>query len=96
VRGDVPLQDAVDRRERVVTRLVHHPGGEATDGGQLVLGEHPGHLVGVSGQKALRAELGGREPDVAHLLEHPARRELVAPVGDLADTPGDRAPAIRD
>jgi hypothetical protein len=51
VRGDVPLQDAVDRRERVVTRLVHHPGGEATDGGQLVLGEHPGHLVGVSGQK---------------------------------------------
>jgi hypothetical protein len=39
----------------------------------VVVREHPGHLVGVGGQEALRAELGGGEPDVAHLLEHPAR-----------------------
>ena len=73
VRGLVLLQDAVDRRERVVTGAVHHHGGEATDGGQLVGREHPGHLVGVGGEEAFRAELGGGEPDVAHLVEHPAR-----------------------
>ena len=88
--GVVLLQDAVDRRERVVAGQVHHHGSEATDRGQLVGGEHSGHLVGVGGEEALRAELGGGEPDVAHLVEHPARGELVAPVGDLADPPGDR------
>ena len=88
----VLLQDAVDLRERVVTGAVHHHGCEATDGGQLVGREDPGHLVGVGGEEAFRAELGGGEPDVAHLVEHPARCELVAPVGDLADPPGDRCP----
>ena len=55
-----------------MTGPVHHHRGEAADGGQLVGGEHPGHLVGVGGEEALRAELGGGEPDVAHLGEHPA------------------------
>ncbi len=67
------LQDAVDRRERVVTRAMHHHGCETTDGGQLVGREHPGHLVGVGGEETFRTELGGGEPDVAHLVEHPAR-----------------------
>ncbi len=56
-----------------MTGAVHHHGCEATDGGQLVGREHAGHLVGVGGEEALRAELGGGEPDVAHLVEHPAR-----------------------
>ena len=90
--GLVLLQDAVDLRERIVTGPVHQHGCETTDGAQLVRREHPGHLVGIGGEKAFRAELGGGEPDVAHLVEHPARWELVAPVGDLADPPGDRCP----
>ena len=56
-----------------MTRAVHDHRGEATDGGELVGREDAGHLVGVGGEEAFRAELGGGEPDVAHLLEHPAR-----------------------
>jgi hypothetical protein len=89
--GLVLLQDAVDRGKRVVARSVHHHGCEATDGGQLVRRENTGHLVRGRGQEALRTELGGRQPEIPHLREHPARRELVAPAGDLADSPGDRS-----
>ena len=43
----------------------------------------------VGREEPVRAELGRGEADVLHLGEHPLRGELVAPVGDLADSPGD-------
>src|SRR4051794_28320167 len=68
---------------------MHQDGGEAADRGQVVGVEHLGHLLRVGREEPVRAELGRGEADVVHLGEHPFRGELVAPVRDLADTPGD-------
>ena len=49
----------------------------------------PAIAAGSLGKKPSRSELGGQQADLAHLLEHPVRTQLVAPAGHLAHTPGD-------
>ena len=46
----------------------------------------------IVGQEAVRSELGGPQPHLAHLGEHPPGVELVAPAGHLADPPRDGGP----
>ena len=87
--GVVAGEDPVDLGKRVVTGLMHEHRGEAADRGQVVAVEHLGHLLRVGRQEPVRAELGRGEADVLHLGEHPFRGELVAPVRDLTDSPGD-------
>ena len=64
--------------------------GEPADGLQPVLREDGGHRVGLGGQEPVGSELGGEQPDLAHLGEDLVGAELVAPAGHLADAPGDR------
>src|SRR4029079_3262072 len=47
-------------------------------------------LLGVGRQEALGAQLGGRQPDVSHLRQHPVGVQLMTPAGYLAHSPRDR------
>jgi len=68
---------------------MQHERGEAADGVQVVRREGLGEFGGVGRQEAVRAELGGRQADLAHLAQDQVGGQLVAPARDLADTPAD-------
>ena len=84
-----PSSQPVELDHRVDVGAVQDERGEAADGVQVVVREGAGELVGVGRQEAVRAELGGGEADLVHLAEHLVGGQLVAPAGDLADTPAD-------
>ena len=90
VGRDVALEDPLDLGHRVVARHVQQQRGESADGLQAVLGEDGGHRVRLGRQEAVRPELGGEQPDLAHLGEDLVGPELVTPAGHLADAPRDR------
>ena len=69
--------------------LVQDDGGEAADCGEVPGGQQPGHDRRVGGEEPVRAELGGGQPDLLHFGQDTLGRELVAPAGHLAHTPGD-------
>ena len=88
--GDTAVDEAVHLGHRVVRGVVQQDGEEAADGAQPVRRE----LLGLGGRRdleeAVGTELGGGQPQLAHLLEHRAGLELVAPAGHLAHAPRDR------
>ena len=88
--GGERLHGQDDLRQGVGRGVVQHDGHELADGAQPGGGE--GARLGLGGvrEEPVRAELGGREADLAHLLQHQVRAELVAPARHLAHAPGDR------
>jgi hypothetical protein len=88
-RGGVAVQEPVDLGHGVVGADVEEQGGEPADGLEVVLVQDSGHGVGLAGQEAVGAELGGGQADLAHLGQHPVGTELMAPAGHLAHAPGD-------
>ena len=88
--GEAAVDERVDLGHRVVGGVVQQHRQEASDGLQVVGGELLGLRLGLVLEEPGRAELGGGEPQLAHLAENRGGVELVAPAGDLADPPGDR------
>ncbi len=70
---------------------MEHDGHEASDQGELGVGERLRQVAAVVGEKARGAGLRRLQSDRPHLGEHAARRQLNAPAGDLANAPRDRS-----
>src|SRR5437867_3320975 len=82
-RGELALADRLD---------VEDGGHEARDQAQVVTLQQAPQGGGVLGEEALRAQLGGGEPEAAGLGENALGRHLVSPPRRLADTPRDGRP----
>ena len=59
--------------------VVQHDGHEAADRAQPVFGQGRRLARRVVGQEAVRPELGGAQPDLAHLGQHPLRARAGSP-----------------
>ena len=90
LRGGERLHGQHDLRQGVGRGVVQHHGHELADGAQPGGGERARLGLGGVREEPVGAELGGREADLAHLLQHQVRAELVAPARHLAHAPGDR------
>ena len=77
--ADEAGQEPLELDHRVDVGAVQDERGEAADGVQVVVGEGLGQRVGVGGQEAVRAELGGGQADLAHLRGAPGRRAAGSP-----------------
>ena len=94
VGGVIRVEDPVDLRERVVAGLVQEHGGEPADGGQAASRTWaicPGRPAGIRPGPSSVAD----RPTSRISASTRSGRELVAPVGDLADAPGDRCAGNR-
>ena len=83
---------ALGHGHHLLDRVVQRYGQEARHQRHAGAGELGTQHLGVLGEPARGAELGGAEPELAHAGEHTVRRRHLTPARYLADPPADGGP----